>query len=90
MLQRLWDLEPRGVRAAVAIPCRSGSCGNGRSCPNRGMGCRLGSSSSHLCKLHGLGNGSKATTEIRNKENLHGGLIQAQLCEQTRGVDVEL
>jgi hypothetical protein len=86
MLQRLWDLEVYEPLWPSPLH-RSGSCGNGRSCPNRGMGRRLGSS--HLCKLPGLGNGSKATTEIRNKENLHGGLIQAQLCEQTRGVDVE-
>jgi hypothetical protein len=49
----------------------------------------VGLGSSHLCKLPKLRTGCKATTEICNKENLHGGLIQAQLCEQTRGVDVE-
>ena len=85
MLKRLWDLEvyeplwPSPVGAAAVVTVVLALIG--------GMGCRLGSS--HLGKLHGLGNGSKATTEIRNKEELHGGLIQAQLCEQTSGVDVE-
>jgi hypothetical protein len=52
------------------------------------MGCRTKLKPlMYIVKLPELRTGPKVTIDIRNKEDILGGLFQAQLCKQTRGVD---